>query len=99
MDRGAGKEEASASVMQPQGAGGVTGGARWGRPETVGRSRRLMMAEETVVMGRRRGKEEKEGRRRREERWSRMEGCGGDAASGALLAFQLGAFLSPCLLS
>ena len=94
MDRGAGKEEASASVMQPQGAGGVTGGARWGRPETVGRSRRLVM-----VMGRRRGKEEKEGRRRREERWSRMEGCGGDAASGALLAFQLGAFLSPYLLS
>ena len=94
MDRGAGKEEASASVMQPQGAGGVTGGARWGRPETVGRSRRLMM-----VMGRRRGEEEKERRRRREERWSRMEGCGGDAASGALLAFQLGAFLSPCLLS
>ena len=94
MDRGAGKEEASASVMQPQGAGGVTGGARWGRAETVGRSRRLVM-----VMRRRRGEEEKEGRRRREERWSRMEGCGGDAASGALLAFQLGAFLSPCLLS
>ena len=77
MAKGAGKEEASDSVMQPQGAGGVTGEARWGRADTKGRSRRLML-----MMGRRRGGGEKveEGRRRREERWSRMEG-GGDAAS------------------
>ena len=78
MAKGAGKEEASDSVRQPQGAGGVTGEARWGRADTLGRSRRLMM-------GRRRGGGERmkveEGRWRREERWSRMEG-GGDAASG-----------------
>ena len=78
MAKGAGREEASDSVMQPQGAGGVTGEARWGRAETKGRSRRLV-----VIVGRRGGGEKmevEEGRRRIEERWSRMEG-GGDAAS------------------
>ena len=92
MDKGAGKEEASVSDMQPQGAGGVTGGARWGRAETAGRSRMLRV-------GRKRGGEEKKmeegrGRRRRGyERWSRMEG---DAASEASLQFQLGgSLLSP----
>ena len=73
MDKGAGKEEASVSDMQPQGAGGVTGGARWGRAETAGRSRMLRV-------GRKRGGEEKKmeegrgSRRRGYERWSRMEG-------------------------
>ena len=97
MAIGSGKEEASSSVMQPQGAGGLTSGARWGKAETLGRSRRLML-----MMGRRgRGGEKKveeEGRRRREERWSRMEG-GGDAASGASLKFHFGGSGALSLLS
>lgn len=71
----------------------MTGGARWGRAVAEGRSRRLVM-----VVERGRGGEEKEEvrRRRREERWSCMEGCGGDTASGASLQLQLGALsLSP----
>ena len=104
MAKGAGKEEASASVMQPQGAGGVAAGARWGRAVAEGRTRRLMvvMVVMVVVMvvGRRRGREE-EGRRRsrEEERWSRMEGCGGESetASGASLQLHLGG--SPLSLS
>ena len=102
MDKGAGKEEASASVMQPQGAGGVTSGARWGRAETLGRSKRLMEEKAMVMMGRRREGGEKmeveEGRRRRVERWSRMEG-GGDAASGASLKFHFGGSGALSLLS
>ena len=103
MAKGAGKEEASASVMQPQGAGGVAAGARWGRAVAEGRTRRLMVEEAMMVMvvvmvvGRRRGrkKKEEEGRRRRaEERWSRMEGCGGETASGASLQLHLGGSLS-----
>ena len=97
MAKGSGKEEASSSVMQPQGAGGVTEGARCGRAETLGRSRRLML-----MMGRRGSggekKDEEEGRRRREERWSRMEG-GGDAASGASLKFHFGGSGALSLLS
>ena len=96
MAKGAGKEEASASVMQPQGAGGVAAGARWGRAVAEGRTRRLMVEEAMMVVERRRGREEKEeGRRRREEeRWSRMEGCGGETASGASLQLHLGGSLS-----
>ena len=95
MAKGAGKEEASASVMQPQGAGGVAAGARWGRAVAEGRTRRLMVV--VMVVGRRKGREEEkeEGRRRREEeRWSRMEGCGGETASGASLQLHLGGSLS-----
>ena len=75
----------------------MAAGARWGRAVAEGRTRRLMM----VVMGIRRGREEEEvGRRRREEeRWSRMEGCGGESetASGASLQLHLGG--SPLSLS
>ena len=75
----------------------MTSGARWGKAETLGRSRRLML-----MMGRRGAGGEKmemeEGRRRREERWSRMEG-GGDAASGASLKFHFGGSGALSLLS
>ena len=75
----------------------MTSGARWGKAETLGRSRRLML-----MMGRRGAGSEKmeveEGRRRREERWSRMEG-GGDAASGDSLKFHFGGSGALSLLS
>ena len=49
MAKGAGKDAASASVTQPQGVGGVTGGETWGKAETVGRRSRRMRVE--VEMG------------------------------------------------
>ena len=84
----------------------MAAGARWGRAVAEGRTRRLIMVVMVVlvmvvmVVGRRRGREE-EGRRRsrEEERWSRMEGCGGESetASGASLQLHLGG--SPLSLS
>ena len=64
----------------------------------------MMVMVVVMVVGRRRGRKEKEeeGRRRRaEERWSRMEGCGGESetASGASLQLHLGGSLSLSLLS
>ena len=91
MAKGAGKDAASASVTQPQGVGGVTGGETWGKAETVGRRSRRMRVEVEMVRGRRRGGEEmeEEGRRRC------MEDCSCRAASGKSLEDELlGAMIS-----
>ena len=91
LAKGAGKDAASASVIQPQGVGGVTGGETWGKAETVGRRSRRMRVEVEMVRGRRRGGEEKE----EEGRRSCMEDCSCTAASGKSLEDELlGAMIS-----